>query len=1670
MTGKPRWGAALAATYFAAACIGLWQVDLSAAPPVVNDPLPGTPAGFEIDGTLECNDAMSLPSTTANGDDWIDDGAACGVLETIEDDVDRHFVDCNWGNKGDKADSTQFKGNSNKNQDLLDFANDADHKWNWGGQGGGPQKNDITNTYVHRRMDNGDKWIFVGAETRSTNGDSHIDFEINQAGVRLTNDLGGDPDLDSDCQNEDPDNPDACCESDADGFIVGDATEDACPDVSGPDACGGRCDGDLVLSMDFRQGGVQPVMTVRVWDASTCAWSAPFSGDDFPGDIFSQTNSEAIGDIATTLGGFESNGAANATTVRELQFVEGAINQTALGFDFGECIPDATMMVKTRSSDSFTAELKDFALFLFPVETPEVTCTDDEVCDGFDAEFCASPVAGEGIPPYMIVWEDDAGVIMTCTGVAENGECCLDFTPADLDDDGTYTATITDSQPCEGGSCDSVLVVNANPTADAGGDDDCLEPAGSLDAGGSPTATGGTPGYTFLWEGDAANCLSSTTDANPTLDKDCAGVGPHELCVTVTDSKGCTDYDCGDFIIHPEPTADAGSDDDCLEPAGSLDVGGSPTATGGTPGYTYLWEGDAANCLSSTTDANPTLDKDCAGVDTHELCVTVTDSKGCVDDDCGNFVIHPEPTADAGGDADCLEPAGSLDVGGAPTADGGTPGYTFLWEGDAANCLSSTTDANPTLDKACAGADTHELCVTITDSKGCTDRDCGNFVIHPEPTASAGPDVAECLEDLTDPSIGGSPTASGGTPSYTFLWEGDAANCLSSTTDANPTFDLSCAGVDDHELCVTVTDSNGCVDDDCMTVTVHPEPVCTINPLNVTVGNGAITISGAPVTGGTTPYSCTASFNAASGWVVDNNGCTVTPSMIQVTFTIPSPGTAAASAVLSADITDANGCLTDCSTDVGIDVGCTARPNQEVCEGDPDDLLSVVCADVEISSPSAAVEIFQFDGDIPCPTADALGSGAFTPVKVCATVPNLGSCCTDTDPPSGTPGVLTYCALTTESNGLTAVCDARTTIDPEPTADAGEDQADCREALVDPEIGGDPTASGGSSPYTFLWEGNAANCLSSTTDANPTFDLDCPSPGTYQLCVTVTDSNGCEDDDCVDVTVHPEPTADAGPDVAECLEDLTDPSIGGSPTASGGTPSYTFLWEGNAANCLSSTTDANPTFDLDCPSPGTYQLCVTVTDSNGCEDDDCVDVTVHPEPTADAGGDDDCLEPAGTLQAGGSPTAAGGTPGYTYLWEGNAANCLSSTTDANPTLNKACAGVGTHELCVTITDFKGCTDRDCGDFVVHPEPICTVEPELVCVGEELCVVGSGGTPFPSGEPYTYAWTFPDGTTATTRCVTTTVEGTYSVNVTDSKDCRSDDCFGEAESCDECLCLVIIDEDTLDNGIWSVEQAAAGHTVTPDWLVNDDSPTEVGNPPLRWNVFFPGDVVVLPGGQVDDEGVFALPETLPSSWDLGTPGTGLQNYVDGIIPQSLLDKIPDVMPLRNQELALLAGRTCVAVVYDSDISMNYLPILANLQGARYGLFFFTVLDVRVPGTIPESQSSTSLYELEMRVEEVPDDFCVEGLHVPVRDHEPDSIQITRARYNSGSDELQVFATSNFAPGALMTISIEGFVFEDAMTYNAGAGRYEYLITTSTNLDGRRVTVSTDEGGAYNDVIR
>lgn len=153
-------------------------------------------------------------------------------------------------------------------------------------------------------------------------------------------------------------------------------------------------------------------------------------------------------------------------------------------------------------------------------------------------------------------------------------------------------------------------------------------------------------------------------------------------------------------------------------------------------------------------------------------------------------------------------------------------------------------------------------------------------------------------------------------------------------------------------------------------------------------------------------------------------------------------------------------------------------------------------------------------------------------------------------------------------------------------ADAGSDQSICIGDSV--QLGGTPT--GGTPGYTFAWTPNSD--LSSGTIQDP---MAGPSSTTTYSQV-VTDQIGCTASSSVTVTVNALPTAlfsYSANNLTVSFTDLSTSSIVG------------WAWDYGDGDL---GTQQNPTHTYN--TAGTYVACVTVTNSDGCEDTFCDTVNV----------------------------------------------------------------------------------------------------------------------------------------------------------------------------------------------------------------------------------------------------------------------------------------------------------------------------------------------------------------------------------------------------------------------------------------------------------------------------
>jgi gliding motility-associated-like protein len=263
-------------------------------------------------------------------------------------------------------------------------------------------------------------------------------------------------------------------------------------------------------------------------------------------------------------------------------------------------------------------------------------------------------------------------------------------------------------------------------------------------------ASGGTPGYTYLWN------TTATTDT-------ISGLGANTFFVTVKDTLGC--IATGSVVIAQPASAVsvsiAHTDVTCR---GLSNGTAQATAAGGTSGYTYLWNNGQTS--SSLTNLS-------AGPDT----VTVTDANGCKAS--ATVVIAPSNdtlTIDtAATAATCGLANGTVKV--IPTGGSGT--YQYLWSNNATSATVSGLSGG-----------TYD--VVVTDNTGCSGTKSVSIAQLPAISATVTTRNDSCAQQIGSAAI----SIDNGHAPYSYTW-------IPAGTDPTK--------LDSGSYSVTITDSLGCV-------------------------------------------------------------------------------------------------------------------------------------------------------------------------------------------------------------------------------------------------------------------------------------------------------------------------------------------------------------------------------------------------------------------------------------------------------------------------------------------------------------------------------------------------------------------------------------------------------------------------------------------------------------------------------------------------------------------------------------------------------------------------------------------------------------------------------------------------------------------------------------------
>lgn len=253
------------------------------------------------------------------------------------------------------TDSTGFSGGSKNGQSPADWVTAISPV---------PSKNDIVDGFLHVRRDgltsNDSLWFFGAVGILGTNGDRYFDFELYQTDISFNR-------TSRKFENYGPDNGHTSWVFSADGTT--------------------KQVGDIIFTAEYSNSGLT-LIEARIWVAASTitkitpkafSWTGSFDGDGTgaaygyagivpkTGGAFYQGLQNGVSAYTGPFGTIKS-GDVPSSQYDPIQYMEFSVNLTKLGLDpmtfttgslcnlaFGK------VLIKTRTSTSFTASISDFA-------------------------------------------------------------------------------------------------------------------------------------------------------------------------------------------------------------------------------------------------------------------------------------------------------------------------------------------------------------------------------------------------------------------------------------------------------------------------------------------------------------------------------------------------------------------------------------------------------------------------------------------------------------------------------------------------------------------------------------------------------------------------------------------------------------------------------------------------------------------------------------------------------------------------------------------------------------------------------------------------------------------------------------------------------------------------------------------------------------------------------------------------------------------------------------------------------------------------------------------------------------------------------------------------------------------------------------------------------------
>ncbi len=564
------------------------------------------------------------------------------------------------------------------------------------------------------------------------------------------------------------------------------------------------------------------------------------------------------------------------------------------------------------------------------------------------------------------------------------------------------------------------------------------------------------------------------------------------------------------------------------------------------------------------------------------LTLTASGNGSCPDvSDNLTLSVTPLPTANSGGNDEVCVDQNTYSISGASHTNG-----SVLWTTSGDGSFSNSTIDNPVYTIGATDKTNGSVILTMTVSSpgSCADAVSNmTLTITPLPTANSGGNDEVCADQVSF-------TVSGA--SHTFgsvAWSSPTGGAFNDNSLDNPTYTLTAADRTNGSvvLTMTVTSPGSCAPAvSSMTLTVTPAPVANSGGNDeVCEDQPTFTVTGA------------SHANGSVSWSTGGDGTFVNANVDNPTYNLGPTDISSGSVVLTMTVSSAGSC-TDDTDNMTLTITplptANAGGNSEVCV----DQASL------FNFRSIAYEWCEFYGQLPEMEAfsnSSIDNPSYTlgandkttgSVILTMTVTSPGSCAADAD-------------------------NMTLTITPLPTGNTGGNGEVCEDQNT-------YTISGASHTNgNVTWSSPSGGTFNDNTLDNPVYTLSAAdkASGSVVLTMTVTSGGSCAPAvETMTLTITPLPTANAGADDEIC-EDQISYTVSGATATNG-----SINWSTSGDGSFLDATALNPVYTMGPTdkTTGSVTLTIMVSSPGSCGPAvDNMTLSITPEPTANAGSDDE---------------------------------------------------------------------------------------------------------------------------------------------------------------------------------------------------------------------------------------------------------------------------------------------------------------------------------------------------------------------------------------------------------------------------------------------------------------